>query len=80
MSQYTDLVIVFQLIASQAMITGSFQLLSQVMAMSYFPHIKTVHTSKRFHGQLYMPLANWALMVGTVVVTAAYSNVSRPAV
>ena len=63
-------------VASQAMITASFQLLSQVMAMSYFPHIKTVHTSKLFHGQVYMPLANWLLMIGCVVVTAVYSNVS----
>jgi KUP system potassium uptake protein len=65
------------IIASQAMITGSFQLLSQVMNMSYFPHIKRVHTSKRFHGQVYMPLANWLLMTGTVIVTAVYNNVSR---
>jgi KUP system potassium uptake protein len=64
------------IVASQAMITASFQLLSQVMSMSYFPHIKTVHVSKHFHGQVYMPLANWLLMIGTVVVTAAYSNVS----
>ncbi|KAK9329400.1 potassium transporter-domain-containing protein [Lipomyces starkeyi] len=65
------------IVASQAMITSSFQLLSQVMRMSYFPHIKTVHTSKRFHGQVYMPLANWLLMIGTVVVTAVYSNTTR---
>ena len=64
------------IVASQAMITGSFQLLSQVMNLSYFPHIKTVHTSKLFHGQVYMPLANWLLMIGTVIVTAVYSNVS----
>lgn len=64
------------IVASQAMITGSFQLLSQVMRMSYFPHIKTVHVSKHFHGQVYMPLANWLLMIGTIIVTAAYSNVS----
>ncbi|KAK9372535.1 potassium transporter-domain-containing protein [Lipomyces chichibuensis] len=64
-------------VASQAMITSSFQLLSQVMRMSYFPHIKTVNTSKRFHGQVYMPLANWLLMIGTVVVTAAYSNTTK---
>ena len=64
------------IVASQAMITGSFQLLSQIMRMSYFPHIKTVHTSKLFHGQIYMPLANWLLMIGCIVVTAAYSNVS----
>jgi K+ potassium transporter len=35
-----------------------------------------VHTSKLFHGQIYMPLANVLLMVGTIIVTAAYSNVS----
>jgi KUP system potassium uptake protein len=64
------------IVASQAMITGAFQLLSQVMNMSYFPHIKTVHVSKKFHGQVYMPLANWLLMIGTIVVTVAYSNVS----
>jgi KUP system potassium uptake protein len=64
-------------VASQAMITSSFQLLSQVMRLSYFPHIKMVHTSKYFHGQIYIPMANWLLMIGTVIVTAVYNNVSR---
>lgn len=64
------------IVASQAMITSSFQLLSQVMRLSYFPHIKTVHTSRQFHEQVYMPLANWLLMIGTVIVTAVYNNVS----
>jgi len=47
------------IIASQAIITASFQLLSQVMKLSYFPQLKIVHTSKIFHGQLYCPMANW---------------------
>jgi KUP system potassium uptake protein len=64
-------------VASQAMITGAFQLLSQVMNLSYFPHIQVKHTSKLFHGQIYIPLANWLLMIGTVVVTAIYSNTTR---
>lgn len=64
------------IVASQAMITSSFQLLTQVMRLSYFPHIKTVHTSEKFHEQVYIPLANWLLMIGTVVVTAVYNNVS----
>ena len=63
------------IVASQAMITSTFQLLVQVMRLSYFPHIKVVHTSKRFHEQVYMPMANWLLMVGTVIVTAVYNNV-----
>lgn len=61
-------------VASQAMVTSTFQLLVQVMRLSYFPHIKVVHTSRRFHDQVYVPLANWLLMIGTVVVTAVYNN------
>lgn len=62
------------IVASQALITSSFQLISQLMRLSYFPHIKTVHTSSRFHEQVYMPFANWLLMIGTVVVAAVYNN------
>lgn len=62
------------IVASQALITSTFQVLSQVVRMSYFPHIKVVHTSRKFHEQAYMPLANWLLMIGTVVVTAVYNN------
>lgn len=64
-------------VASQAMVTSSFQLLSQVMKLSYFPHIKLVHTSSKFYGQIYIPMANWLLMIGTVIVTAVYSNTTR---
>ncbi len=46
------------------------------MKLSYFPQIKLVHTSKIFHGQIYIPFANWLLMAGTIIVTAVYSNVS----
>lgn len=46
------------------------------MKLSYFPQIKVVHTSKTFHGQLYVPLVNWLLMTGTVLVAVIYNNVS----
>lgn len=64
-------------VASQAMITGAFQLLSQIMKLSYFPQVKLIHTSKIFHGQIYIPFANWLLMIGTVIVTAVYSNTTK---
>jgi len=44
------------------------------MKLSYFPQVKVVHTSKIFHGQLYVPLVNWLLMIGTVLVAAIYNN------
>ncbi|RAK73564.1 K+ transporter [Aspergillus fijiensis CBS 313.89] len=62
------------IVASQAIITATFQLLAQVMKLSYFPQIKVVHTSDVFHGQLYIPIVNWLLMVGTILVASIYNN------
>lgn len=78
------------IVASQAMITATFQasqscsfsssltngskLLTQIMKLSYFPQIKVVHTSTTYHGQLYVPSVNWLLMIGTVLVAAIYNN------
>ncbi|KAI9653659.1 MAG: hypothetical protein M1821_007006 [Bathelium mastoideum] len=62
------------IVASQAIITATFQLVAQVMKLSYFPQIKVVHTSKTFHGQLYVPIVNWLLMIGTVLVASIYNN------
>jgi K+ transporter len=64
------------IVASQALITSTFQLLSQVMNTSYFPHINMIYTSDKFHGQVYIPIANWLMMIGTVIVTVVYNNVS----
>lgn len=65
------------IVASQALITSTFQLLSQVMNMSYFPQIKMIYTSEKFHGQVYIPVANWLMMIGTVIVTAVFNNTTK---
>ncbi|KAJ5360012.1 hypothetical protein N7517_009203 [Penicillium concentricum] len=62
------------IVASQAIITATFQLLKQVMKLSYFPQCKVVHTSRIFYGQLFIPLANWLLMIGTILVASIYNN------
>ncbi|KAF3293829.1 hypothetical protein TWF132_004416 [Orbilia oligospora] len=62
------------IVASQATITATFQLLTQIMALNYFPKLKVVHTSTRIHGQVYIPFANWLLLIGCVIVTAVYNN------
>lgn len=62
--------------ASQAIITATFLLVSQIISLSFFPRVKVSHTSKRFYGQIYIPLANWLLMLGSVAVTAIYNDVS----
>ena len=62
------------IVASQAIITATFQLLAQITKLSYFPSIKIVHTSKKYHNQLYVPLVNWVMIVGTVIITAVFNN------
>ena len=47
------------------------------MKLSYLPQFKVVHTSDIFHGQLYIPLANWLLMIGTILVASIYNNVCQ---
>ncbi|KKK23490.1 hypothetical protein P175DRAFT_0529378 [Aspergillus ochraceoroseus IBT 24754] len=73
---YPSLVIAIlaAIVASQAIITATFQLLNQVMKLSYFPQMKVVHTSKIFHNQLYIPLVNWLLMIATILVASIYNN------
>ena len=63
------------IVASQALITSTFQLLFQVVNMSYFPPIKMINTSTKYHSQIYIPVANWLMMIGTIVVTAVFKNV-----
>jgi KUP system potassium uptake protein len=64
------------IVASQALITSTFQLLFQVVNMSYFPPIKMINTSTKYHSQIYIPVANWLMMIGTIVVTAVFKNAS----
>ncbi|XP_031389758.1 potassium transporter 10-like isoform X2 [Punica granatum] len=61
-------------VASQATISATFSLIKQALALSCFPNVKVVHTSKIYHHQIYIPDINWILMVLCVTVTAAFQN------
>eukprot|EP00299_Pterocystis_sp_00344_P017154 c8604_g1_i1.p1 GENE.c8604_g1_i1~~c8604_g1_i1.p1 ORF type:complete len:399 (-),score=61.55 c8604_g1_i1:40-1236(-) len=50
-------------IASQALISGSFSLISQAIALGFFPRTKIYHTSSSSYGQVYIPLVNWSIAV-----------------
>ncbi|KAI7877525.1 potassium transporter [Lichtheimia hyalospora FSU 10163] len=62
------------IVASQAMISACFSILSQAMALSCFPQLKVIHTSQHYQGQVYIPTANYLLMIGTVAVAGAFQN------
>nr|XP_043639992.1 putative potassium transporter 12 isoform X2 [Erigeron canadensis] len=61
-------------IASQAMISASFSCIKQSMALGCFPRLKIIHTSRKFMGQIYIPVINWFLMIMCVLVVATFQS------
>jgi KUP system potassium uptake protein len=53
-------------IASQALISGVFSLAKQAIQLGYLPRLQIVHTSSREIGQIYLPLLNWAMLLGVL--------------
>lgn len=47
------------IIASQAMISGTFFIIQQSLALGCFPRVKVVHTSAKYEGQVYVPEVNF---------------------
>lgn len=62
------------MIASQAMISATFSCIKQSMALGCFPRLKIIHTSKRFMGQIYIPVVNWFLMIMCIVVVSVFQS------
>ncbi|KAF8627441.1 hypothetical protein AX17_006255 [Amanita inopinata Kibby_2008] len=71
------LAILATLVASQAMITATFSLAQQVINMKSFPPLRMRHTSDTFQGQVYIPAFNWTLMILTIIIVGAFSNLNR---
>ncbi|XP_050216234.1 potassium transporter 5-like [Mercurialis annua] len=62
------------IIASQSLISASFSIIQQSVALGCFPRIKVVHTSADFEGQVYIPEINTFLMIACVAVTLGFKN------
>jgi KUP system potassium uptake protein len=65
------------IIASQAVISGVFSLTRQAVQLGFAPRVEIVHTSSREMGQIYIPGANWGLMVGTLGLVMAFQSSSN---
>ncbi|KAB1221061.1 Potassium transporter 5 [Morella rubra] len=61
-------------IASQSMISASFSIIQQSLALGCFPRVKIVHTSSKYRGQVYVPEINTLLMVACVGVTLGFKD------
>lgn len=64
-------------IASQALISGAFSLTVQAVQLDYLPRVAIRHTSRDHHGQVYVPLVNWALMLGCLGLVIAFRTSSN---
>lgn len=60
------------IIASQALISGSFSLTRQAIQLGYLPRLQIVHTSARAEGQIYIPQVNTALMVSCIALVLGF--------
>lgn len=60
-------------IASQALITGSFSIVSEAIRLDLLPHMKTFYPSET-KGQIYIPLVNNILWIGTTVVVLYFQT------
>jgi KUP system potassium uptake protein len=64
-------------IASQAVITGTFSLVRQAAHLGYLPRLRIVHTSAQRIGQIYVPWINWALMIAVVTLVITFKTSAR---
>jgi KUP system potassium uptake protein len=65
------------IIASQAIITGSFSMTRQAMQLGWLPGVNIRQTSDRVYGQIYVPVVNWLMTVATVAITVAFGSSDR---
>ncbi|PON81892.1 Potassium transporter [Trema orientale] len=65
------------LIASRAMTTATFSCIKQSMALGCFPRLKIIHTSRKFMGQIYIPVINWFLLVFCLVSVYSISSIDE---
>ncbi|MDM4723556.1 KUP/HAK/KT family potassium transporter [Micromonospora sp. WMMA1363] len=65
------------IIASQAVISGSYTMARQSMELGFFPRLKIRHTSRRRYGQIYIPAVNWFLFAAVLIVTLGFESSTK---
>jgi KUP system potassium uptake protein len=63
-------------IASQAVITGSYSITQQAVQLGLLPRLEIKHTSESLAGQIYMPRVNWLLLFGVLLLVVLFRTSS----
>ncbi len=61
-------------IASQAVISGVFSLTRQAVQLGLCPRLDIRHTSNEEEGQIYIPRANWGLLLGAIALVLWFQS------
>jgi KUP system potassium uptake protein len=62
------------IIASQALISGAFSTTMQAIQLNYLPRMRVEFTSDQESGQIYIPIINWLLMIGSILLVLQYKS------
>ena len=65
------------IVASQAVISGAFSVTHQAIQLGFLPRLRTLHTSARAAGQIYIPAVNWMLLVMVVLLVLGFRESTR---
>jgi KUP system potassium uptake protein len=66
--------IVAAVIASQALISGTYSLARQAIQLGFFPRLKIIYTNRDRSGQIYVPLMNEMLAIGGLAVVLGFRS------
>lgn len=61
-------------IASQALISGAYSMTVQAVQLDYLPRVAILHTSESHEGQVYVPVVNWLLMIGSITLVLTFKS------
>ena len=64
-------------IAAQAVISGAFSVTHQAIQLGFLPRLKTLHTSEKAAGQIYIPFVNWTLLIMVVLLVLGFRESGR---
>ncbi len=62
------------IIASQALISGVFSLVMQAVSLGLMPYQDYRQTHEEHEGQIYVPLANWFLLLGSILFVVSFKT------
>ena len=62
------------IIASQSIISGAYSLTQQCIQLGFLPRLRVLHTASHTRGQIYMPIVNWLLALGTLAAVLGFRS------